>query len=420
MRVLLLNQTFYPDPVATSQQLLDFAEHLCSHGCEVTVLASRRSYNDPDKVHPAEETVRGIRIVRVAGTGFGRRSFFHRLIDGVTFELRLLWKLLFFPRQDVVVAFTSPPLIGFVALLFTALRGGKCVQWVMDLNPDIAFAVGYLKPKSFFGRFLTAVLRFSCRNSDYVIVLDRWMRQRMLGHGVAAERIVVVPPWPVSAPTPLRKELGQRFRQRHGITESFVLLYSGNHSIAHPLDTVLQTALEMRDNPDVLFLFIGGGLREKDVTLFAAAHQLRNIRQLPYQPRELLPESLSAADLHLVVMGEQMSGLVHVSKIYGVLTTGAPYVFIGPRASHVADLLKECPYGFHVESSNTHGLAQVISRTRSLKENERETIFKENTEYVAKHCSAAHSLVGFTSRILQPSGAGEKRVPPAAQLPSRA
>ncbi len=417
MRVLLLNQTFYPDPVATSQQLMDFAEYLHSQGCEVTVLASRRSYNDPSKVHPAEETVRGIRVVRVAGTGFGKLSFFRRLVDGITFEARLLIKLLFFPRQDLVIAFTSPPLVGFGALLFCALRGGKCVQWVMDLNPDIAFAVGYLKAKSLFGRLLTGILRFSVRRSDYVVVLDRWMRQRMLAHGVAAERIVVVPPWPVSAPTPARKELGQRFRDRHGIGEKFVLLYSGNHSIAHPLDTILSTALQMRDNSDVLFLFIGGGLREKDVATFAAVHQLKNIRQLPYEPRETLAESLSAADLHLVVMGDKMSGLVHVSKIYGVLTTGAPYVFIGPRASHVSDLLNECPYGFHVESGDTAGFEETIRRARALNEAERETIFRENTQFVANHCTASHSLEGFTSRILEPEA---KRKATAVQVPSRA
>jgi glycosyltransferase involved in cell wall biosynthesis len=288
----------------------------------------------------------------------------------------------------------------------------------MDLNPDIAFAVGYLKPKSVFGRFLTAVLRLSVRHSDFVVVLDRWMRQRMLAHGVSADRVIVVPPWPVNGQTPLHAEHGKRFRQAHGITQRFVLLYSGNHSIAHPLDTVLQTALEMRENPDVLFLFIGGGLREKDVFNFSAAHQLKNIRQLPYQPREKLVESLSAADLHLVVMGDRMSGLVHVSKIYGVLATGAPYVFIGPRASHIGDLQEECPYGFHVEPGDTRGLMEVIRHAQLLDGAAKETIFNENTAYVRKYCSVSHSLVSFSSRVLQKVDRLPDRA--AGQFPSRA
>src|SRR5690606_4951397 len=143
-------------------------------------------------------------------------------------------------------------------------------------------------------------------------------------------------------------------------------LYSGNHSIAHPMDTILETALALRNDPDILFLFIGGGLRESDVRQFKAKHALRNIRQLPYQPPEQRQESLSCADLHVVVMGENMSGLVHTSKVYGILSTGRPYVFVGPGASHVVDLLGECPYGFHVEHGDIAGFLEILDRTKAL------------------------------------------------------
>ncbi len=423
MRVLLLNQTFFPDQAATSQQLMDLALHLQNEGCEVTVMAARRAYGDPKTIHPAKETVQGIRVVRVGSTGFGRRSFFHRFIDGISFEILLLLRLLFFPRQDMVIAFTSPPLIGFVGLLFCALRGGKCVQWMMDLNPDIAFAVGYLRPRSLRGRFLTAVLRLTARASDFVIVLDRWMRQRMLAHGVNSESIVVAPPWPVSEPTPIDSDFGRRFRERHGITQKFVVLYSGNHSIAHPLDTLLQTAWHLREDPDVLFLFIGGGLRQADVTRFRQTYGLSNIRQLPHQPLELLHESLSAGDLHVVTMGQEMSGLVHTSKIYGVLATGRPYVFIGPRGSHVADLVQECPYGFLVEHGDIRGLQTVIETGRGLTEAQRNEISEKNREYVAGHCSAKHSLAAFLALAVAPIQAGltvQKGRHVADQVPSRA
>ncbi len=422
MRVLLLNQTFFPDQAATSQQLMDLALHLKKEGCQVTVMAARRAYGNPKQIHSAQEDVQGIHVVRVGSTGFGRRSFFHRFIDGVTFELLLLGKLLFFPRQDLVIAFTSPPLIGFVGLLFTALRGGKCVQWMMDLNPDIAFAVGYLKPRSWRGRLLTAVLRLTARASDFVVVLDRWMRQRMLAHGVHPERIIVAPPWPVSEPTPIDSDYGRRFRERHNITQKFVVLYSGNHSVAHPLDTILQTAWHLRDDKDLLFLFIGGGLRQADVTRFRETHGLSNIRQLPHQPRELLHESLSAGDLHVVTMGQEMSGLVHTSKIYGVLATGRPYVFIGPRASHVGDLIHECPYGFLVEHGDIRGLQEVIERARALTDAQRAEISQKNRAHVEQHCSAAHSLTTFLSCAIAPlqSGLPLPGRGVADQLPSRA
>lgn len=426
MRVLLLNQTFYPDQAATSQQLLDFARSLRNEGCEVTVMACRRSYSDPSKTHPAEEVYDGIRIVRIGSTGFGRRSFFHRFVDGVTFEALLLLRLLFSRRQDLVVCFTSPPLIGFVGLIFTFLRGGKTVQWMMDLNPDISFAVGYLKERSLVGRFLTFVLRLTVRYSDYVVVLDRWMRQRLLAHGVSSDKIVVVPPWPVTAIQAATDDHGNRFRARHGLGELFIVCYSGNHSVVHPLDTLLLSALALRDNRKVLFLFIGGGLRVEDVTHFKKAHQLENILQMEHQPREVLHESLSAPDLQVVVMGEAMSGLVHTSKIYGVLGAGKPYVFIGPRASHVADLLQEVPFGFHVEHGDVKGFVDAIEQAQALTAAQKTEIFDKNTGYVAAHCTREHALAAFFSRVIHPnltkaeSALGLPVVSTPDQAPSRA
>ena len=71
MRVLLLNQTFHPDTPATSLYLTPVAEELVRRGHEVTVLTSRRAYNDPSRLYPARETWRGIDILRVWASGFG-------------------------------------------------------------------------------------------------------------------------------------------------------------------------------------------------------------------------------------------------------------------------------------------------------------------------------------------------------------
>jgi colanic acid biosynthesis glycosyl transferase WcaI len=417
MRVLLLNQTFYPDQAATSQQLIDFAKLLRSRGCEVTVLTSRRAYHDPRILHPASETFLGIKILRVWSTGFGKKSFLHRLADGVAFELSVLLRLIFLGRHDVVVAYTSPPLLGFLATLFCFFKGGRSVQWIMDLNPDIAFAVGYLNPKSIFGRLLTLVLRWTVRYSSFVVVLDRWMRSKMISHGVSPESIIIAPPWPINEPGKSSKELGVRFKARHGLEGKFVVLYSGNHSIAHPLDTVLNAALKLRDDSQVAFLFIGGGLRYQEVTDFREKHGLENLFQLPYQPREVLPESLSAAGLHLVLMGEQMTGLLHVSKVYGVMSTGTAFAFVGPRASHIGDLLKECPYGFHVEQGDAEGLCAAIRRAQAFTAKEEAEVAENTIRYVAAYCSAEASLAGFFSRVLEidpPKALGQ-----ASQLPSR-
>jgi colanic acid biosynthesis glycosyl transferase WcaI len=404
MKILLLNQTFHPDQTATSQQLVDLARFLKARGCDVSVVASQRAYEAPEKRFTRYEEWNGVHIYRVGSTGFGKRSFLHRMVDGFTFELSLLWRLLRVPRHDVVISFTSPPLIGVLGALVCKLRRSRSVQWLMDVNPDAAIAVGYLKENSWAAKFLTSIFNWSLRQSDLIIVLDRWMREKIQAHGVPAEKIAIIPPWPVHEPPVAFEEgLGESFRRANGLSGKFVVLYSGNHSIVHPLDTLLNSALKMRDRKEVVFLFIGGGLRAVDVREFKSKHGLENIVQLPHQPRTVLRESLASGDLHVVVMGDAVAGLVHTSKIYGVLATGRPYIFIGPAKSHVSDLISACPYGFQVENGNVEGTIRTIDKARSLSREDREHYSRQNIGYLKKHCLPEHSFKEIERVLLSPS-----------------
>jgi colanic acid biosynthesis glycosyl transferase WcaI len=134
-----------------------------------------------------------------------------------------------------------------------------------------------------------------------------------------------------------------RFRASHGLAGKFVVMYSGNHSPCHPLDTVLEAARALRSEPDIMFVFVGGGIEFRKVADFAERHGLRNVQCLPYQPLEALAGSLSAADLHLVVMGDPFVGIVHPCKIYNVLAVGSPCLFVGPARSHVSELASRLP-----------------------------------------------------------------------------
>jgi colanic acid biosynthesis glycosyl transferase WcaI len=92
-------------------------------------------------------------------------------------------------------------------------------------------------------------------------------------------------------------------------------------------------------------VFIGGGSEFRNVAAFAARHALNNVLCLPYQPLDALADSLSAADLHLVVMGDPFVGVVHPCKIYNILAVGSPCLYIGPLPSHVTELAQSLPPG---------------------------------------------------------------------------
>jgi len=134
----------------------------------------------------------------------------------------------------------------------------------------------------------------------------------------------------------------------------------------HPLDTVLEAARKLQTQKDTVFLFAGAGARTKDVFDFKKKHHLENIIQIPWQPREKVAASFGSADLHCVVMGQEMSGLVHLSKIYSVLASGKPFVFVGPDQCHVRDLEEEGPLGIFVKHGAEEELAAAILEAKQL------------------------------------------------------
>src|SRR5882762_10179324 len=181
--------------MATGQYLTELALRLVECGHEVTVVTSRRAYDDPTIEFPKRETWRGMQIFRIGSTGFGKSAWWQRAADFGSFLFLCALRLLFLPKPDAVVALTSPPLISFIGAWISKLRGSRFFYWVMDFNPDEAIAAGWLRSGSSAVRLLEWMSRFSLSHARKIIALDRFMRDRIVAKGIPTEKVVVLPPW---------------------------------------------------------------------------------------------------------------------------------------------------------------------------------------------------------------------------------
>lgn len=363
--MLLLNQCFYPDHVSSAQHLADLALGLVEAGHEVVAVAASRGYDDPARRFPVRESWRGVEIHRIWTPGLGKGARWRRFVDFASFWVSAALILLRLGRFDVTVCLTSPPLISTLGQAMALLHGGQVVPWVMDLNPDEAVAAGWLKAGALPERLMSALQRWSFGRAARIVALDRFMAARLRAKGVAEEVIHIDAPW--SHDDAVRWDVAGReaFRAEHGLAGKFVVMYSGNHSPCHPLDTVLEAARELAGHPTLHFLFVGGGSEHGKVRAFAQREGLRNITCLPYQPKERLSASLSAADLHLVVMGAPFVGMVHPCKVYNILALGLPWLGIGPEECHLADLaarLGDERYARTARHGDVLGLVQTLEK----------------------------------------------------------
>ncbi|MEE2973508.1 MAG: glycosyltransferase family 4 protein [Planctomycetota bacterium] len=363
MRVLLINQVFYPDVAATAQHGHDLARDLVRHGHEVSAIASRSIYGRKGAALPSHETVDGIEIHRVGKSLFGKAGIAARVADFAIFYLAALLKALLLPRHDVVICFTTPPFIAAVGPILRCFKKTRFVYWVMDLYPDLPIACGVMKRTSLPSRFFESVNRRCLRSADADVVLGRCMADLVRSKGVSEDRIRLIGVWSDQEEVkPVPRERNP-YREEWRVGDRVLVMYSGNFGIGHDVRTFLEAARRLRDDDRIRFAFVGGGKKKEEVEAFVAAHGLESTCILaPYQPRERLDELLSAADLHLVSLLEGVEGIMVPSKLFGILAAGRPALFIGDDRSEISRVVVENDCGSSVRQGDVDSLVEEIVR----------------------------------------------------------
>ena len=266
----------------------------------------------------------------MATTGFGRSGLIGRGVDYVSFYIAALGVLAREVRRgDIVVAKTDPPLISIVAAMVAKAKGARLLNWLQDLYPEVAAALGLQTFAGWRGAPLRALRTWSLRAAAANVAIGERMAARLRSLGVAPETIHVIANWCDDAAIEPIDHAGNPLRHEWQLAAKFVVGYSGNLGRAHEFDTVLGAARQLAGEPDIIFLVIGGG---HGVERFRrATADLPNIVFKPYQPRNRLAHSLGVSDVHWVSLRPEVEGLIVPSKVYGILAAGRPILAICDR-----------------------------------------------------------------------------------------
>ncbi len=365
--MLLISQVYVPDPASVGQHMADAAEEMAARGWEVTVLTSDRGYDNPKEKFPSREQRNGVNIRRLPFSSLGKRTILHRLGGQLSFCAQAFLRGLFSKKPDCLLVTTSPPMGGAIAVMLSFFRRVRICYWVMDINPDQAVAMGKAAQGSLAVRVFEWFNRLILKRASDIVVLDRFMAETMKRKLPEAERkFHIMPPWPMEGYLEQVAHADNPFRKAHNLEDKLVIMYSGNHSPAHPLDTILQAALRLQDNPKLVFLFVGGGLGKQSVEAVIREHAPCNIVSLPYQPLDQIKYSLSAADVHLISMGDEMVGIIHPCKFYGAMALSRPIILLGASPCAISDVIDKHHCGWQVEHGDVDGAVEQLTRLSEL------------------------------------------------------
>ncbi len=384
---LIISQVYIPDPASVGQHIADAAAEMAKRGYRVIVYASARGYDDPSKKYSSRETLHGVDVRRLPLSSLGKSSIAIRLVAQWIFLIQAMVRGLFTRNLAGIMVSTSPPFCGFAGAVIATLRGVPVKYWLMDLNPDQMVAMGKLKqtslPVKIFDWFNRVILR---RSSD-IVVLDRFMLERVIKKGVAVEaKTAIMPPWPHEDELARIAHAENPFRKKQNLDGQFVIMYSGNHSPANPIKTILDAAERFQGDPSIVFMCIGGGGGEKEVE-DKVAKGIKNIRSLPYQPLNEIKYSLSAADVHIVSVGPGVVGIVHPCKVYGAMAVSRPILLLGPNPCHVSDLIDQHKIGWHIAHGDVDGAERVIKQIIATPREELDAMGRRAAEVIRTQLS---------------------------------
>ena len=360
-KIVFVNRYFYPDQSATSQMLTDLASSLVQSGFRVEVICSRQHYDDPGVRLAPRESVAGVAVHRVWTSRFGRHRLFGRSLDYTTFYASSALQMLrLLKRGDIIVAKTDPPLISIVAMLVARLKGAFLINWLQDIFPEVASVLGANPLPSAADALLRRCRDVSLRAAHVNIVLGERMREKLQTIGIPLDNIKIIENWAELHPGKPKPAAESLLRSRLGLTDEFVVGYSGNLGRAHEFHTLLGAAELMKADPQVIFLMIGGGAGMRLFNQEVKDRGLTNFRFLPYQTRESLGDCLAAADVHWVSLQPALEGLIVPSKFYGILAAARPVIFIGDPDGELARDIRRGGCGAAVNVGDVTRLTSIL------------------------------------------------------------
>jgi colanic acid biosynthesis glycosyl transferase WcaI len=348
VRILAVLPHFAPDSAPTGTIATRLVEELGQLGHHLDVVTSLPWYEH----HAVEPEWRG-RVVRREKTSWGTVTRVHpfptgdkknipkRAVGFAAFCAATAGFAAIGRTVDVTFAMTPPLPMAATGWLAALGRRAPLVLNVQDVFPDVAVELGILQGRKIIAA-ATALERWSYARCAAVTVLSADMRANLAAKMRHPERLEVIPNFvDVDAIKPSPRENG--YRAEYGLTGKTVVMYAGNIGMSQSLSLLVDAARATIDRADVVYVVNGAGSMLDELEHSAAG--LANVRFMPMQPIERLPEVLAAGDVHLVPLKTGLSRSSVPSKTYSILAAGRPILASVDAGSEVQRIIESAGAG---------------------------------------------------------------------------
>jgi colanic acid biosynthesis glycosyl transferase WcaI len=390
LRLLILSIRYAPEFTSNAVVITGLAQQLAARGHQVTVLAGTPHCQLPGVPPPyrwrlfRREVHAGVKVIRC--WAFPRsEGKVAKFLNYASFSLTSLMAGLFAARPEAVLVVSPPFWLAFNALVLRGFRGCAVIYNAQDLFPDAYVASREIRD-GWLTRMMGALVNRVYRSCDRITVITSSFAKTIAAAGVDPGKVFTIPNFvDTSAITPLPGN--NSFRRQHGLDGQCVVMYAGNIGYTHGAELLVDAASKLSAFPDLVFLVIGGGSRQASLACLARERRLGNMRFLPTQPAELLPQMLASADVFVFTSKPGVGKTSFPSRIYNFLLAARPVVASVDENSDLAQVLRAGAAGLVTAPGNVDDLCRALT-TLYHDAALREQLGRRGAEFMARHYSS--------------------------------
>lgn len=399
MRVLILSQYFFPEPLFKPGEL---ASDLKRRGHSVSVITGFPNY-PKGEVYPGYRTkliqrdmFEGMPVIRCALFPSHDNSSFKRSLNFFSFMLSSLLGGFFVGPCDVIYVFHPPLTIGVSAWLIGKLKRASVVYDVQDVWPESGVWSGMLKD-SLVVNILHVLEKFVYERMTHILVVTREAKENLMGKGVAAGKLTVASHWvdeeSYSKPDDQRCHA---IRREYGFEGRFVLLFAGNIGLVQGLDTILRSAKLLVGFPEVLFVFVGDGTDKARLMSLAEEWGLTNTLFLQNQPIDDIKNFMACADVLILHLNQSAAAKMSIpTKTFAYMAAARPILAAVEGAT--AEMIESAKAGCVVLPENPEAMAKAILELKKLTRGARDAMGLAGLRYLRSNHSKKKVLDAYES-----------------------
>lgn len=326
-----------------------------------------------------------------------------RLLAWNTYVLWCILDILSVEKEDILFLRLPPLQLGLFGILARKIRGVKIVLDVQDIHPDLAIE-SHILNNPLLIKISKALEKWVYKSADLIIVISEGFKKNLLNKGVPQGKIRIVPNW---ADTDFLKELprNNRISERFSLGGKFVVMYSGTISLSNflSLERILEAADLLRDNPDILFVIVGEGLKKQSLLQKADKLNLPNVRFMPFVSYDDLPFLLASSDILLVPLDTDKAEISVPSKLYSFMAAARPILCLAKKGSEAARVINETNCGVCVTPEDAARIKGAIQELKNSGES-RNSMAANARDYVIDNFSKEKILKIHEELILSLEG----------------